>query len=407
MDELVNFSNLEAVIFALMMSHMQGGCPIDYNTITDLFLQLLDDECPVDFIRSLLPVVYLVEQCEKRSRLLLLTQSLEHLENEISQDVLVHIALVKIIYDCNNNPELFLTTNPYYDSRVEDMWCREWIQCCGRKICPDNEFRRQLLDQVVSTAIRESKCPELVSAAVKDFTTADLPHEPLVLLEKIVLQNSAISGNFNPRLNNFGGPAIGDVAVDAAIYEVAFPIFKKFNLNVREVNVLLDNLRSIERAVEFDFRVKEDAVWIHSVKAYLDSNCRKGYIPDYLSLFQTILRTDPQEAVTFALMMSHMQGGCPIDYNTITDLFLQVNPGNAPLERMDPVLWEKDLSPDNEFRRQLLDQVVSTAIPESKCPELVSAAVKDFTTADLPHEPLVLLEKIVLQNSAISGNFNL
>ncbi|KAG9442137.1 hypothetical protein H6P81_017991 [Aristolochia fimbriata] len=37
------------------------------------------------------------------------------------------------------------------------------------------------------------------------------------------------------------------------------------------------------------------------------------------------------EAVSFALMMSHMQGGCPIDYNTITDLFLQVNLGNAPL----------------------------------------------------------------------------
>lgn len=29
-------------------------------------------------------------------------------------------------------------------------------------------------------------------------------------------------------------------------------------------------------------------------------------------------------AVNFALMMSQMEGGCPIDYNTITDLFLQV-----------------------------------------------------------------------------------
>ncbi|KAG9442152.1 hypothetical protein H6P81_018006 [Aristolochia fimbriata] len=69
------------------------------------------------------------------------------------------------------------------------------------------------------------------------------------------------------RLNNFGGPAIGDVAVHAPLNEEAFAIFKKFNLNVRAVNVLLDNLRSIERAVEFAFRVEEDAVWIHSVKA--------------------------------------------------------------------------------------------------------------------------------------------
>jgi hypothetical protein len=32
-----------------------------------------------------------------------------------------------------------------------------------------------------------------------------------------------------------------------------------------------------------------------------------------------------QGAVNFALMMSQMEGGSPIDYNTITDLFLQVD----------------------------------------------------------------------------------
>ena len=31
-----------------------------------------------------------------------------------------------------------------------------------------------------------------------------------------------------------------------------------------------------------------------------------------------------QGAVNFALMMSQMEGGSPVDYNTITDLFLQV-----------------------------------------------------------------------------------
>ncbi|KAH0943920.1 hypothetical protein HID58_003557 [Brassica napus] len=50
-----------------------------------------------------------------------------------------------------------------------------------------------------------------------------------------------------------------------------------------------------------------------------------GYTPDYMFLLQTILRTDPQGAVNFALMMSQMEGGCPVDYNTITDLFLQRN----------------------------------------------------------------------------------
>lgn len=28
--------------------------------------------------------------------------------------------------------------------------------------------------------------------------------------------------------------------------------------------------------------------------------------------------------MNFALMMSQLEGGCPVDYNVITDLFLQV-----------------------------------------------------------------------------------
>lgn len=36
----VNFLFQGAVNFALMMSQMEGGCPVDYNTITDLFLQV-------------------------------------------------------------------------------------------------------------------------------------------------------------------------------------------------------------------------------------------------------------------------------------------------------------------------------------------------------------------------------
>ncbi|CAM0874310.1 unnamed protein product [Alopecurus aequalis] len=296
--------------------------------------QLLDDECPEDFIkglilsvRSLLPVEPLVDECEKRNRLRLLTQFLEHLVSEGSQDVHVHNALGKIIIDSNNNPEHFLTTNPFYDSRVVGKYCEkrdptlavvayrrgqcddELINVTNKNslfklqaryvvermdsdlwdkvLLPENEYRRQFIDQVVSTALPESKSPEQVSAAVKAFMEADLPHELIELLEKIVLQNSAFSGNFNlqnlliltaikadpsrvmdyvNRLDNFDGPAVGEVAVDAQLYEEAFAIFKKFNLNVQAVNVLLDNIQSIERAEEFAFRVEEDAVWTQVAK---------------------------------------------------------------------------------------------------------------------------------------------
>ncbi|XP_044985487.1 clathrin heavy chain 1-like isoform X1 [Hordeum vulgare subsp. vulgare] len=311
--------------------------------------QLLDDECPEDFIkglilsvRSLLPVEPLVDECEKRNRLRLLTQFLEHLVSEGTQDVHVHNALGKIIIDSNNNPEHFLTTNPFYDSRVVGKYCEkrdptlavvayrrgqcdeELINVTNKNslfklqaryvvermdgdlwdkvLQPDNEYRRQFIDQVVSTALPESKSPEQVSAAVKAFMTADLPHELIELLEKIVLQNSAFSGNFNlqnlliltaikadssrvmdyvNRLDNFDGPAVGEVAVEAQLYEEAFAIFKKFNLNVQAVDVLLDNIRSIERAEEFAFRVEEDAVWSQVAKAQL----REGLVSEAIESF--------------------------------------------------------------------------------------------------------------------------
>ena len=45
--------------------------------------------------------------------------------SEGSQDPHVHNALGKIIIDTNNNPEHFLTTNPYYDSKVVGKYCEK------------------------------------------------------------------------------------------------------------------------------------------------------------------------------------------------------------------------------------------------------------------------------------------
>nr|CAB3490675.1 unnamed protein product [Digitaria exilis] len=83
------------------------------------------------------------------------------------------------------------------------------------------------------------------------------------------------------RLDNFDGPAVGEVAVEAQLYEEAFAIFKKFNLNVQAVNVLLDNIQSIERAEEFAFRVEEDAVWSQVAKAQL----REGLVSEAIESF--------------------------------------------------------------------------------------------------------------------------
>jgi clathrin heavy chain len=70
-------------------------------------------------------------------------------------------------------------------------------------------------------------------------------------------------------------------------------------------------------------------------------------------------------------------------------------------------LWTTVLRSDNTHRRALVDQVVSTAVPESTNPDDVSVTVKAFMAADLPNELLELLEKIILEKSAFSDNRSL
>jgi len=58
-------------------------------------------------------------------------------------------------------------------------------------------------------------------------------------------------------------------------------------------------------------------------------------------------------------------------------------------------------------KRQLIDQVVEWALPESTSADEVSCTVKAFMAADLPGELIVLLERIILQGSDFSDNKNL
>ncbi|KAI9865995.1 MAG: hypothetical protein M1813_001962 [Trichoglossum hirsutum] len=77
------------------------------------------------------------------------------------------------------------------------------------------------------------------------------------------------------------------------------------------------------------------------------------------------------------------------------------------LDRAASELWSFVLSPNNIHRRPLVDQVISTAVPESSEPDKVSVAVASFLKNDLPAELIELLEKIVLEPSPFSDNENL
>ncbi|GAU36984.1 hypothetical protein TSUD_150200 [Trifolium subterraneum] len=366
-----------AVNFALMMSQMEGGCPVDYNTITDLFLQrnlireatafLLDVLKPNlpehGFLQTKVLEINLVTFPNVADAILAngmfshydrprIAQLCEKagLYVRALQDSDIHFKYIEAAAKTGQIKEVERVTreSSFYDPEKTKNFlmeaklpdARPLINVCDRfGFVPDlthylytSNMLRYIEGYVqkvnpgnaplVVGQLLDDECPEDFIKGLILSVRSLLPVEPLVaecekrwnrlrllsqflehlLLEKIVLQNSAFSGNFNlqnlliltaikadqsrvmdyiNRLDNFDGPAVGEMAVEAQLYEEAYAIFKKFNLNVQAVNVLLDNIHSIDRAVEFAFRVEEDAVWSQVAKAQL----REGLVSDAIESF--------------------------------------------------------------------------------------------------------------------------
>lgn len=311
---------------------------------------LLDVDCSEDIIKNLILVVRgqfstdeLVEEVEKRNRLKLLLPWLESRVHEGCVEPATHNALAKIYIDSNNNAERFLKENQWYDSRVVGRYCekrdphlacvayergscdRELIAVCNenslfksearylvRRRDPElwaevlqesNPYRRQLIDQVVQTALNETQDPEDISVTVKAFMTADLPNELIELLEKIVLDNSVFSDHRNlqnlliltaikadatrvmdyiNRLDNYDAPDIANIAINNHLYEEAFAIFKKFDVNTSAIQVLIEQVNNLDRAYEFAERCNEPAVWSQLAKAQLNQGLVKEAIDSYI-----------------------------------------------------------------------------------------------------------------------------
>ncbi|KAI5421086.1 hypothetical protein KIW84_044796 [Lathyrus oleraceus] len=95
---------------------------------------------------------------------------------------------------------------------------------------------------------------------IDDMKKSIFQNRKNLLILTVIKTNSSRVMDYINRLDNFDGPQVGDMAVEAQLYEEAYAISKMFNLNDQAVNVLLDNIHSIDRAVEFAFRVEEDTV---------------------------------------------------------------------------------------------------------------------------------------------------
>lgn len=245
---------------------------------------LIDLECEESYlkqilktVRSAVPMDQLVEEFEKRNKLSLLENWLEERVSENIQIPAIHNAMARIKIDTNQNPHQFLTTNKFYDPKTVGRFCEERdphlaviaykrdigtcddeiIECTNKNslyriqaqylvnrkepglwkkvLAHDNEHRKEIIDQVVSTALPESREPEEVITAVQAFMEAELTVELMALLEKIVLHNSEFSKykklqnlliitavksdqnrvmDYINRLDNYDGPEMAKICLD-------------------------------------------------------------------------------------------------------------------------------------------------------------------------------------------------
>ena len=113
---------------------------------------------------------------------------------------------------------------------------------------------------------------------------AELTVELMALLEKIVLHNSEFSKykklqnlliitaiksdqgrvmDYINRLDNYDGPELAKMCLDEKyeLYEEALTIYKKLDLNLDAIDVLINKLKDIERAEDFAEKVSQPDVW--------------------------------------------------------------------------------------------------------------------------------------------------
>ncbi|KAI0343145.1 clathrin heavy chain 1 [Trametopsis cervina] len=311
---------------------------------------LLDVDCDETSIKSLLASVpgnfaidELVHEVETRNRLKLILPWLEARVQAGSQDPAVFNALAKIYIDSNNNPEQFLKENNLYEPLVVGKFCeardpylayiayakgfcddelinitnensmfkqqarylvkRRQPELWAQVLVGENIHRRQLIDQIVATALPECTDPDDVSITVKAFLSADLPIELIELLEKIILEPSAFSENKNlqnllmltairadkgkvvgyiDKLQFYDADEIAKIATEHGLYEEAFLIFKKYEKHAFAINVLVEHIVSLDRGVEYATKVNQPEVWSRLAKAQLDGLRIKDSIDSYI-----------------------------------------------------------------------------------------------------------------------------
>ena len=228
----------------------------------------------------------------------------------------------------------------------EDLW--------AKVLDPENPHRKQVIDQVVATALPETKNPDEVSNTVKAFMAAELPHELIELLERIVLHNSGFANNENlqnlliltaikakqekvmdyiNRLDNYNGEKLANICQEQqyGLFEQALCIYKKFNNHVEAIKVMLYKLNNFEGdlrlAQEYAEKINTIEVWTEIGKAQLDKNLIKEAIASFIkaknpSMYMMIINIAQQQEqwedlIQFLLMARQSLKEQAIDSNLV------------------------------------------------------------------------------------------
>eukprot|EP01022_Parablepharisma_sp_SALTPOND_P000326 TRINITY_DN1014_c0_g1_i1.p1 TRINITY_DN1014_c0_g1~~TRINITY_DN1014_c0_g1_i1.p1 ORF type:complete len:1806 (+),score=251.50 TRINITY_DN1014_c0_g1_i1:3065-8482(+) len=299
---------------------------------------LLDMECEESMIKQYLtnirmcPLGELVEAFEKRNRLRMLQGWLEARAAEGNQSTELHTALAKIYVDTNRDADAFLINNAFYDPKVVGKYCEEreplkaylaykkgagkcdmeLIEVTNKNmlhklqasylverqdpelwaavLSEENPHRKRLVEQVVQTALPDTKNPEEVSVTVKAFADAGLHHELIEILDKIVLHRSDFAQYNNlkslliltaikaeptrvmdyvNRLENYNAPKLAQKAIEHELFEEAFAMYTKVNNNDEAMEVLLTKIQDLSRAQMFAEKIGHPALWSRLGQAYL------------------------------------------------------------------------------------------------------------------------------------------
>lgn len=299
---------------------------------------LLDVDCDETIIKNLLmsvlgrvPLKELVEEIEKRNRLKILMPFLEKTLEGGSTDQEVFNTLAKIYIDSNNSPEKFLQENSNYDTLTLGRYCEKRdpylayiayskggnddelinitnenkmykyqaryllsksdFDLWSKVLTPDNQHRRQLVDQVISTGIPELSDPEPISVTVKAFMENDLPQELMELLEKIILEpspfndNTSLQGlliltaikadptrvaNYIEKLDKYDPNEIAPLCIDNDLFEEAFEIYDKFELRNDAMKVLVEDIMSLDRGEQYAEKHETSDLWYQLGTAQLN-----------------------------------------------------------------------------------------------------------------------------------------